>query len=450
MRTHWFFSFLFFSVLAEGLLFLPPAGQAMTMQECVALALKNNPEQQRQQLDITLAEREIKQQKASNFGRLDLVSGYTHYNTSRTLTPMTPSLMTGDPDSVPTTRDLLTGAVVYEVPLFTGFAQTRAVEIAHLRKEMASAATRLSREQLIYNVKTLYVNILSLRAQAKAQDEYVASLERLHEDVATKLSLGRLAKIDLLKADADLQNGRAVAGQIRSNLAIMRSGLAALLAVDTLGELDDIPISATTMQTAATDIADTADLQQLNRIRKEELNIEKSKKSIDKATSVYYPQLAANASYGQNFGPNDDSHSNSGDWQNREVWQAGLSLKWNIFDFGSTRAAIQKARLAERQARLTRLQTELDLKKNLREAVARINTAIADYTSARAEADMTRETEVIEQIRFDQGAADIVDLLTTKARNRMAQSRVIDSGYTYLSNRYYLDYLLEQGGEDVQ
>ena len=48
-----------------------------------------------------------------------------------------------------------------------------------------------------------------------------------------------------------------------------------------------------------------------------------------------YPQIVLNAAYGQNFGPNDGRHQNSGDWENQEVWQAGLNLKWNIFDFGS-------------------------------------------------------------------------------------------------------------------
>jgi outer membrane protein TolC len=424
---------------------LPGTGQALTMAECVAMALKNNPDQQKQRLDITLADQEINQEKSRNFGRLDFISGYSHYNTPRTLTPMTPATMAGSPETVPTTRNLFTTGIVYEVPLFTGFAQTRAVEIAHLRKQMARAAIKLSREQLIYNVKTLYVNVLSLKAQAKAQDEYVSSLERLHDDVAAKLRLGRLAKIDLLKADADLQNGRAVARQIRSNLAIMRGGLAALLAVEELDELEDVPLSGKTMQPAPRDIAGKQTLENLARIRKEELNIEKNDKAIDRAASVYYPQLAISSSYGQNYGPNDGSHINSGDWENQEVWQAGLTLKWNIFDFGATRAAIQKSRLAARQSRLARQQTELDLKKNLLEAAARINTAIANYNSARAEAAMTRETEAIEQVRFDQGAADIVDLLTTKARNRLARSRLIDSGYTYLSNRYYLDYLLEQG-----
>jgi predicted transcriptional regulator len=58
---------------------------------------------------------------------------------------------------------------------------------------------------------------------------------------------------------------------------------------------------------------------------------------------------------------------------------------------------------------------------------------------------MTRETEAIEQVRYDQGAADINDLLYAKARNQLALSRLIAAGYSYTNARFYLDYLLEQG-----
>jgi len=445
------FSFFTATILVAGLFALPRPGQAMTMDECVALALRNNPGLNKNQVNVSLAEQEIRSQKAGNFGRLDFVSGYTHYNTARTLTPMTPATMAGDPASVPTTRNLFSSSIVYEVPLFTGFAQTRAVEIADLSRQMAQASLLLSREQLIYNVKTLYVNILSQKRQLTAQETYAASLARLHDDTAQKLTLGRLARIDLLKAAADLQNARAVARQIRANLAIMRGSLASLLAVDNLEELADIPVKASAMRASgAESIMEAENLQGLTRVKKEQLNMEKADRLVEQAKSTYYPQLNASGAYGRNYGPNDDSHSNRGDWQDQEVWQAGVNLTWNIFDFGSAKTQVQKARLAARQARLARQETELALKKNLLEATEKINTAISDYKSALAETKMTEETEAIEQVRFDQGASDITDLLLAKSRHRLARGRLIDAGYRYLSNRYYLEYLLEQGGKQEQ
>nr|MBL0713122.1 TolC family protein [Desulfobacterales bacterium] len=105
----------------------------------------------------------------------------------------------------------------------------------------------------------------------------------------------------------------------------------------------------------------------------------------------------------------------------------------------------EKARIRKRQSEMGKLQTELDLKKSLTEAVAKIRMAVDEYHSAKAELDMTRETEIIEQVRFDNGAISVNDLLYAKARNQQAQSRLNTAEYAYQNARFYLDYLLEDG-----
>jgi outer membrane protein TolC len=418
-------------------------GYAFSLEECVELALKNNPDLQKQELNLQLAHEDMSDQRSKNFGKLSIVSSYTHYNLPRTLAPLTPASIFSDPTAVPTTQDLFTAGLVYEVPLFTGFARTRAIEIAALQKEMAGAAVKLSREQLIYNVKTLYVNILSLQAREEAQAAYVKSLQRLYDDVTRELKLGKKARIDQLKAAADLKSGHAGKSQIAANIKIMKASLASLLNVDHIPKLQPIDLSPESIVAIEDDFA--GHIEELQRLRAARLAVDKNSKLVEKTQGALYPQIVLNTSYGQNFGPNDKSNKYSGDWEDQEVWQAALNLRWNIFDFGSTRAKVQKARILERQSRYEQKKTELEIRRALREAVTKINTAVTDYKSASAELAMTRETEAIEQIRFEQGAADINDLLYAKARNQLAESRFISAGYNYKNARFYLDYLLENG-----
>jgi outer membrane protein TolC len=417
--------------------------QAVTLAECVAMALDNNPDIQLQQLNVQLADQDISERQAANFGSLSVVASYNHYNLPRTLAPLTPATIADDPASVSTTRDLFLTGVVYELPLFTGFAQTRSVEISNLQKEMAASRLSLSREQLIYNVKSIYVNILSLQAREKAQHEYVKALQRLQANIDREFKLGKKARIDQLKAGADVKNGAAEEARIASDRAILQATLASLLNVDQLTDFKDIPLSAEAMTLAKDTFS--GQTEQLQRIKTARLEVAKNTKLAEKEQSALYPQLVFNTSYGQNFGPNDDTNKYSGDWDNQEVWQAGLNLQWKIFDFGSSKAKIQKARTQARQSRYALTKTELELKRALQEAVTKINTAVSDYESAREEHAMTRETEAIEQVRYDQGAADINDLLYAKARNQLALSRLIAAGYSYTNARFYLDYLLEQG-----
>ena len=440
--------------IVKLILFLGIAGQifcmlaatqshAITLELCVELALQNNPDLQKQRLNLNIAHEDMSDLKSQNFGKLNIVSSYTHYNLSRTLAPMTPASISSGPAGVPTTEDLFTAGFVYEVELFTGFTRTRAIEIAALQKEMTGAVLKLSREQLIYNVKTIYVNILSLQAQEEAQAVYVKSLQRLYDDVTFELQLGKKAKIDQLKAAADLKNARAQQTRIEADITIMKASLASLLGIEQVPELQKIDLSPESMVAVHDDFSDQ--LAGLQRLQSTRLAIRKNEKLVEKARGHLYPRIVLSSSYGFNFGPNDSGNINSGDWENENVWQTGLNLKWNIFDFGSNRSKVRRARIIERQSRHEQTKTELELRRSLQEAVTRINTAVSGYNSAGAELAMTRETEAIEQIRFEQGAADINDLLYAKARNQLAESRFISAGYSYQTARFYLDYLLEKG-----
>jgi len=418
-------------------------GHAFSLEQCVDLALKNNPNFKKQQLNMELAKAEIFDIDSQNYGKLDAVSSYTHYNLPRTLAPLTPASIMFDPTSVPTTQDLFVAGLIYEIPLFTGFTQTRSLEIAALQREMTAALLKLDREQLIYNVKTLYVNILSQQAQEDSQTAYIRALQRLHDDITLGLQLGKKAKIDQLKAAADLKNAQTGKARISANITIMKSSLKSLLNIDVLPKLTALDLSLPSLDFVHADFTDQ--FTGLERLRAAQFAIQKNTKLVEKSEGTLYPRIVMNSAYGQNFGPNDSGNRNHGDWENQEVWQVGLNLRWNLFDFGGSRAKIQKAKIAQQQSRYEKIKTERELRRALEEAVTKINTAIIDYNNARTELAMTREAAAIEQVRFDQGAADINELLYAKARNQLAKSRFTAAAYTCETTRFYLDYLLENG-----
>jgi outer membrane protein len=428
-------------LMANAIALFPQVSSGLTLEEAVALALENNPGLQKQQMNQALSEEGLSEKKSQNFGKIDVVASYGHYNLPRTLVPLTPASIFNDPTAVPTTQDLFTTGIMYEVPLFTGFSQQRSVEIAELEKEMAGAAIKLSREQLIYNVKTLYINILSLLAQEEAQREYHSALQQLYDEISLEVKLGRKARVEQLKAAADQENARVMVKQISANIRIMKSSLAALMNKETINSLEDYSME----MPVPGGIEYNKDIQDLDRYRSAVLDVEKKTRLVEKSSATYYPQIVFNGFYGQNFGPNDSSNFNEGDWNNAESWQAVVNLKWTVFDFGSRKTSKQMAAIRKQQSRRDRLTTELELKRSLSEAVTKIEMALDDFHSAETELALTRETENIEQTRFEKGAADLNDLLYAKARNQLALSRSITARYSYQNGLFYLDYLLENG-----
>ena len=421
--------------------FLAGETSAFTMEEAVSLALTNNLNLQKQQMDQKFTKNDLAEKKSQNFGKIDLISSYTRYNRPRTLVPMTPGLINGGPSGVPTTEDFFVTGIMYEIPVFTGFTQKCSIEISALQKKMAGSATKLTREKLIYNVKTLYLNILALQAREEAQQSYIKALQEFYNVIVQEVTLGRRARVERLKAAAEVENAKTQGSRIHGNIKIARATLAGLLNIDEVPLLEKVVINVTPHEKSDY----SHEIKSLEQYRGKKLNAEKNKKLLQKARGALFPQIAFNTFYGQNYGPDDSSSSNNGDWENKEVWQASFNLKWNIFDFGIKKSKIQKAKIREEQSLLEERNIKLEIKEYMIKANTEIETAMESYYSAKAELAMTREMEVIEELRFNRGAISINDLLYARARNQQALSRFIDAGYRYRSAQFYLDYILENG-----
>jgi len=433
--------FKFILLIQTIVVFLTGETSAFTIEEAVSLALTNNLNLQKQQMNQKFSENDFAEKKSQNFGRIDLVSSYSHYNHPRTLIPMTPTLISDGSSGVSTTEDLFVTGIMYELPVFTGFAQKHSVEIAALQKKIASSVTKLTREKLIYNVKTLYVNILALQAQKEAQQSYIKALQGFYNVIAQEVTLGRRARLEQLKAAAEVENAKAQASRIYGNIKIAKATLSGLLNTDDVLVLEKIVINVTPH--VESDYSHK--IKNLEQYRAKKINVTKSGKLVQKARAALFPQIAFNTFYGHNYGPNDSSNPNNGDWKNKEVWQASVNLKWNIFDFNSKKFSLRKAEIRKQQSLLEKRNAEIEIKKSIIKANTEIETAIDRYYSAKTELAMTREMEVIEQVRFDNGAISINDLLYARARNQQALSRFINAGYTYRNAQFYLDYIVENG-----
>ena len=156
---------------------------ATSLDELVQSGLNNNSLIKKTDLQIELMEAKKAESQAKRFGEVDVVGSYTHYNLPRTLAPIVPSALSPT-SSVDTTQDLFTTGVQYSVPLFTGGALEQQVHIDNIATQMSQSKKRLSREELIYNIRSLYLTALSLQELQSSQEGYVVALKELKEKIS--------------------------------------------------------------------------------------------------------------------------------------------------------------------------------------------------------------------------------------------------------------------------
>ena len=408
-----------------------------TLQGLIGYALKHSPAILQTQAAVAISKLDRQISEAAQAGEFDLVGSATHYNIERTLTPIPPSAMMSQ-QPITTAKNIYSLGLAYQVPLFTGFAQTRQVRIDEIATQIAKMQVRLSREQIAYNVKMLYLSLLAQDGILSAQNRYAEALKKLRDQIAREVDAGQKAEVDLLKARADLSAARTQEEMLRTGIEMTRAGLSALVGRP-VGRLRPVSVSVRAPRYSVTALMREA--RHTARIAAENLNIEKAEQMAHKAEAGYLPQVALSAYGGKNYGK--DLHTNQ--WDDAFVAQVGVNAKFNLFDFGKRSANVEKARIAKMRAELKKRQALLDLRRQLTEAVEKIKQSYTEYTGAVQVERLSRKSLTIERTRYHSGTATLNDLLLAESKYRLAAAKTVQSKYNYAKSKAYLDFVLEKG-----
>ncbi len=408
-----------------------------TLDELIQYAVKHSTVIKQSQTQVELAQLKREESRIQQYGSLDLIGDYTHYNTPRTLMPLTPALISSGGD-VSTTQDLFSTGITYNVPLFTGFAQTRQIEIDDIAKQMSTAKASLTKEQLIYNIRSLYLSILAQEEIAIAQRSYTQALKKLTTQIAYEVKIGKKAKIDLFKVQSDFRASQTQQEILVSNIKITKATLSSLVGKN-IGEMTPLSIKVKKTYYSVNKLYEQA--SGLAKVEMEDMVLSKADKMIAKSKSAKLPQVNLSSYVGKNYG--EDLASK--DWDNETLWQVGVNVKWNLVDFGKRDLSVQQAKIAKMEATFNKEQTLLDLRKLLTQGVEKIKQSYAEYLGSSAQLRLSKKSESIEKVRYENDVATLNDLLLAKGKRQLADAKLIESKYNYKKSIYYLDYLLERG-----
>ncbi len=408
-----------------------------TLDGLIKYAVEHSTVVKHSKAQIELSELKRKESRVQQYGEFNLVGDYTHYNTPRTLAPLNPSTV-GSGVPITTTKDLFSAGLTYSVPLFTGFAQTRQIEMDDIASQMSQAKERLTIEQLVYNIRSLYLSVLAQKEILKAQRSYTNALKKLTKQISYEVELGKKAKIDLLKSQSDSQASQTQQEILLSNIEMTKATLSAL-AGQKVGRVTALRIKVTKPYYSVNRLY--GQVSSLLKVEMEEMALKKADKQIAKSQSAKLPQVNLNSYVGKNYG--EDLASN--DWNNETLWQVGVNVKYNLIDFGKRDIGVQKAKIAKMKATFKKEQTLLDLHKLLTQGVEKIKQSYAEYLGNITQLKLSKKSESIEKVRYVNDAATLNDLLLAKGKRQLSQAKLIESKYNYKKSIYYLDYLLEKG-----
>jgi len=432
-------------------LFFTVSLNAMSLDTTIKEALLHNNSLKKVVLDKDIAQENRKTKKSQNFGRFDLKIDYDHYNNARTLAPLTPMDIASSPTGaykMPTTNDLISAGVTYNIVLFDGFAKQNSYKISDLVYKNSTFKIKLSKEELIYNVKSLYLSLLALQEQLDAQEKYVNSQNKLYNYIVKEYKLGSKSKLDTLEAKNSYTEALSNKEKIQANIEILKATLSKIIASDKFDRAEKIIIHFDE------EFQKKIDFQNLSRVKLAEFSQNIAQKKLNTAKSSYYPKINLTTYYGYNMGPNATTNTfastgvtylNKGDFNSENIWQIGLHLKWNIYDFGVKNSNIQKGKIALLKSKIDKDDVKSELEKNLKIAKSKVVLAKADYASLKSQYELLVAIQEAQKVKYTNSALTLTDLLDTEAKEALVYAKIINAKYEYQKAKYYIEYLLEKG-----
>ncbi len=348
--------------------------------------------------------------KASSeyWGRITLYGKDIHYNNKRLISPLSPPV---NLSQIAIDNNQYSYGANLFLPLDINGKITAKVRKQQHLSEAAQFTLANSRLQLFSQAVFLYRSLQQLSGVRVALKKQHEALRAHYQITETAISVGRSAKVELLRIEAEI---KAVEGQLASvngDDARLRANLAALLNqaqyTKFIAQARHTPTRL--IQVKEDDLQQRPDIRRFNRLAKAE----------DESARVAYrdwlPSLSIQANVAGNSGYSGEGAG---------VWSVVGQLDWELWDGGRRMAQINQAK-----AKIQAVQEQKRLVTN--RAKAEFDAAIAGWTASQLQYEAAQaglqaaiETEKIQSIRYQSGRLSSVDLLDAESALAKARSNL--------------------------
>lgn len=363
-----------FPALAESVI----AGEEITLQRAVSIALKNQPSILASQSNIRANEARVGQARANFYPQLDASGSYSK------VSPAVSSTSSGNFGS-PGKYDQYTSTVSLNQMIFDFGKTPTQVNIGKLNTESSRFDLSNTQDVVVLNVKQAYHNVLQARRLRDVARESVKQFQEHLEQARGFYRVGTKSKIDVTKAEVDLSNAQLnlikAENQVKLSLVTLNSamGISDAPQYSLQDDLFYVKYDLNLEEAASKAYNQRPDLQSL--IKKKEA----SKASIDLARKGYFPVLSGNANY---------NYANTS-FPLNESWNYGLTLSIPLFSGFQTKYQVAEAKANYDAVSANEQTLRLDIYSqvqqaylSLREADERISTSELAVRQAKENVDL--------------------------------------------------------------
>ena len=405
-------------------LWLAGAARAVTLEECVTAAQAANPDTQAALTRVRAAQAAIQQAESAYYPQLSLAS-----TVARTDNPPQAFFMAlnqrvaslqkdfNQPDDTSNWRN----SMVAKVRLLDGGQRGLGRDMAKLGADAARQGQAAAENELVHQVTRGYYGALQAQAFIQVLTETVGSLTESLRVAQERVKAGAAIKTDVLNLEVKLAQARQDLIRAQNGFRLAIAALNTTIGKDLVPNAP-IPADITAKLPPPPEREDFQALEHRPELHAAEQLARIQQLAFTKTRRDYAPTLSA-------FGSLDvDSNVNT-DFQ--RSYMVGAMAEWDLFTGfrrgGASAEALARRDQAQYEVNKARLNLRLDLQQayiQVKESWERLELALPSLDSAEEALRITRQ-------RYEQGAANLTDLLMAQVGLTAMRSSHVAAYYDY-------------------
>ena len=387
----------------------PNGSVTWSLPDVTAMALKNHPLVLQSDANVAAAAARKGQAQSAWYPWVDLSTGYSRVRTY--------SATTNRNTTVP--NEFLQGNLNWMLYDFgrTGASVDRADALAAVSRENAVT----TREDVAFVATVAFYNVLRAEKTLEFQKENLRQQESLYRQASAFYEAGVRAKIDVVRAEANVYDARAQLSQAENGLRVARVTLLQRIGVDgpagfrLSGALPEFSLPGTLEEWVAEAQRNRPELRAL--VEKERAATE----SLRLAKAGYLPFLAGSAGYG--FAAEEAPL--------QENYALAVSLNYPLFSGFQTREQTREALATISSTQYEFIETKRQVRLQVEVSAYSFQEAQERLSARKKQRDAAEENLRLATARYEVGAGDIIEMTDAQAQMVRSQTDTINTAFDF-------------------
>lgn len=442
--------------------------ETYNLSECIAMALQKHQSLKVSDAQVLMAEALYQQAMSAYWPRIDGNVSVGRSDQDKTFSihgslPISPALgaalgnavgippVSALPVDLKTTlydRDLFRASINLTYPIFTGLKRPAIINQAGIGVQIAEQGRRKTNLDIVRDVKKYYY-AAQFALHMERLTEGTLNRFKILEDITEQLYQNG----SLLVKKTDYLRTKTTTALVRSvlNEAVYSRELAHEALGNAMGQpwsdqyrlaKSEMPKTITTKLQELVDAANNfnPEIQQLR------LAVQIAKHQITEAQSGYYPMIGVQASAHKLWNEFDGGLINE---DNRDGWDIGVGMEWNLFDGFATSGKVNHARAQQQKLKSQRILLDEGMALQVKLQFLRIRSSGKQIKNSKSAFDFAKENSQLHMRAYQQEMVETKDVIEAQLVETFAQSAYFRSRHALEIGLTSLEYLIGQNLEGL-